>query len=78
MKVKFEKFENKTKLDIFKKELQLMNWLEDPEYVVLKIAYEKKIIQNPAISIYDLTKEDKKNLKRLLFLYNVETYGLSI
>ena len=58
-------------LDILIKELQQINWLEDPEYVILKIAYEKKIIQNAAISIYDLRKEDKKNLERVLFLHNI-------
>ena len=56
------------------KELIKENWQRYPENVMLKIAYEKKIILNLVTSISDLNKEDKKNLERINFLYNLKAY----
>ena len=60
--------------DCLVKELIKENWQKNPENVMLKIAYEKKIILNLVTSINDLKKEDKKNLERINFLYNLKAY----
>ena len=57
-------------------ELKDEKWYDSPENVLLKIAYEKKIIQNNTTSIKELNKEDRKNVEAMLYLYNLEDYGL--
>ena len=57
-------------LDCLLEELKMENWKKNPEKMFLKMAYEKKIIQNIATSLSELNKEDKKNLEQILALYN--------
>ena len=56
------------------KELRKENWPNNPEFLTLKIAYEKKIIQTNATSLKELNEDDKKKLKRILYLCAVEDY----
>ena len=73
---KNEKCENDTCLDCLIEELKKENWHNSSEDVLLKIAYEKKIIQNIVTSISDLNKEDKKKLEQILSLYYIDLYCL--
>ena len=57
-------------LDCLLEELKMEKWNKSPEKMFLKIAYEKKIIQNMSTSFSELSKEDKKNLEQILALYN--------
>ena len=60
--------------DCLVKELRKENWPNNPEFLTLKIAYEKKIIQTNATSLKELNEDDKKKLKRILYLCAVEDY----
>jgi len=56
-------------LDCFLDELKKENWDKSPENVFLKIAFEKKIVQNNYTLIKDLNKEDKKSVEYFLAMY---------
>merc|ERR1712064_122493 len=56
-------------LDCFLDELKEENWDKSPENLFLKIAFEKKIVQNIYTSIKDLNKEDKKSVEYFLAMY---------
>ena len=66
MKKQSNKCENENCLNCLAKELNEENWQKNTENVLLKIAYEKKIIKNIANSMSELNKEDKKNVERIL------------
>merc|ERR1712064_200265 len=56
-------------LDCFLDELKKEDWDKSPENVFLKIAFEKKIVQNIYTSIKDLNKEDKKKIDCIFTLF---------
>ena len=56
-------------IDCLLGKLEKENWKKKPENIMLKIAYENKIIKNPASCINELNKEDKKNSEQILALY---------
>ena len=76
MKNQRNECENENCLNCLAKELNEENWQKNPENILLKIAYEKRIIRNIASSISDLNQDDKKNLELVLYLCNMETYAL--
>ena len=57
-------------------ELKCEKWQERSDEVFLKMAYEKKIIQNIPDSINKLNKEDKRSLKDILAMCYLEDYQL--
>ena len=71
-----EKCENDTCLDCLIEELKKDNWHKSSDHDLLKIAYEKKIIQNNATSITELNREDRKIVKQILGLCNLSDYNL--
>ena len=52
-------------------DLRKKNWQKAPEDVLLKIAYEKKIIKNFTTSFDQLNQEDKQNLKFIMSRMNM-------
>ena len=76
MKKQSNKCENENCLNCLATEMNEENWQKNTENVLLKIAYEKRIIKNIAISISDLNQDDMKNLELVLYLCNMETYAL--
>merc|ERR1711922_135773 len=64
--------ENNNSLKYFIEDLKRENWHHSPEDVLLKTAYERKIIQKNPTTIDQLDKEDKKNLENVLVLCKLE------
>ena len=64
--------ENNNSFKCFIEDLKRENWHHSPEDVLLKTAYERKIIQKNPTTINELDKEDKKNLKDILVLCKLE------
>ena len=64
--------DNNNSLKCFIEDLKRENWHHSPEDVLLKTAYERKIIQKNPSTINELDKEDKKNLKDILVLCKLE------
>ena len=59
-------------LKCFIEDLKREKWHHSPEDVLLKTAFEKKIIQKNPTTINGLDKEDKENLKCVLVLCSLE------
>ena len=57
-------------------DLKQQNWKDSPDEIFLKIAYEKKIINNITTSIEKLSKEDKESLESVLIFLALDEYHL--
>ena len=64
-------------LDCLLEKLNNEDWKNNPDGILLKFAYDNKIIKNDAASLIELNKEDKKNLEEVLVLYYLK-FELSI
>ena len=69
-----EKSETDSCMDCLIKELKKEDWGKFSEKMLLKIAYEKKIIKNIANSMSELNKEDKKNVEQILTFCILEAH----